>query len=351
MTSCNPKRIGILIAVRMKSARLSNKALGDIVGKPLIVHLIERMRSVRNCDGIVLCTSTHPDDRILLDIADQAGIHSFAGDEIDVMKRFIDAAEQFNMDILVRVTGDNPLTDPQNIDRMIETCLDGELDFVKSEYLPLGVNAEVVTLETLKKAHSLALDTSLTEYMTSYLKRPDLFKIHTVGSNDLFFEKRSKIRLTVDFEEDLQVMRQIYDRLYPDNPAFGIREVLELLDAKPEILDINANMLEIPLPKIHFKGQNEYAKKLVAVVDDLGEGAAELVGKINKLKEFDLVGLVYHGDDFQYTLIEGVPILGRYSNLNDMVLEAGYFYVAIEDLEQKDQIARQFIERGLERVA
>ena len=118
------------------------------------------------------------------------------------MKRFIDAADQFGFTTVVRVTGDNPLTDPQNIDRLIVEHIKGGYDFTKSEYLPLGVNAEVMSIATLKRAHETAEDTSLTEYMTTYLKRPDIFRIHMIEETDPFFAQRSLIRLTVDYEED-----------------------------------------------------------------------------------------------------------------------------------------------------
>ncbi len=85
-------------------------------------------------------------------MADEQGILKFAGDELDVMQRFIDAAEKNNLKTVVRVTGDNPLTDPVNIDRMIVEHYEGGYDFTKSEYLPLGVNAEVISLSTLKKS-------------------------------------------------------------------------------------------------------------------------------------------------------------------------------------------------------
>ena len=347
MTLSSANRVGILVAVRMKSARLSNKAMGEIEGKPLILHLIERMKRVAKCDGIVLCTSIHPDDRILLDIADKAGILKFAGDEVDVMKRFIDAAEQYNFDTIVRVTGDNPLTDPENIDRLIETCLTGKFDFVKSEYLPLGVNAEVVTLATLKKAHAMAVDTSLTEYMTSYLKQPEIFKIHTLQSEDPFFKNRSKIRLTVDFKEDLEVMRSIYGHLYSADPAFTTREVLKYLDDNPTILDMNANMLEIPLPKIRFKGQKEYAKKLVAVIEDLDKDAAIISEAVHGAQEFELTGFIDHGNDFQYTLLDGVPIIGETSSLKSLSIDAQYFVTKLQDSEIRNEIAEDLTTCGL----
>jgi len=246
------EQVGILIAVRMKSSRLPKKATRDIIGKPMINHLIERMKRVKNASKIVICTSTHPDDKILLNIADEENVLKYAGSELDVMKRFIEAADENNLKYIVRVTGDNPMTDPGNIDSMIKTHIDGEFDFTKSEYLPIGANAEVISLSALKTAYQLAEDTQLTEYMTAYLLRPDIFKIHMYINNDIFYKNRYKIRLTVDYDEDLQLMNIIYTALYKKFPNFSIREVLEFIDMNPKIVDMNINLYQIPLPEIKF---------------------------------------------------------------------------------------------------
>src|SRR3990172_272399 len=98
-----------LVAVRMKSSRLKGKALLDLNGKPLILQLLLRLKNSTNMDDIVLCTSAHPDDRALLLIAQENGFKSFAGSEDDVMDRFIRAGEREKADVIVRITGDNPL--------------------------------------------------------------------------------------------------------------------------------------------------------------------------------------------------------------------------------------------------
>ncbi|MDG2449489.1 MAG: glycosyltransferase family protein [Saprospiraceae bacterium] len=346
----NTSQIGILIAVRMKSSRLKSKALGDIVGKPVIVHLIERMKRVKNAGKIVLCTSTHPDDSILLDIADKYGIDKYAGDELDVMKRFIDAADINGLKYIVRVTGDNPLTDPVNIDRMIELHIRNRYDFTKSEYLPLGVNAEVISITTMRKAHEMAQDPSLTEYMTSYLKRPDLFKVHTVENTDSFFNGRALIRLTVDFDEDLKVMNHIYGELYKKNPDFSTEDVLEFLDKNPDILDINDNMLEIPLPKIRFKNEKEFDKKIVIIGRDMKGKNAEKIQKIRNLNEYEITGFIYFESNLQYSLIDGIPTIGDCGHIERLIIDADYFYSAFEEIYLGERFGEQLQQKGLKQV-
>ena len=200
-------RVGILIACRMKSERLPQKALLPIVGKPMIDHLIERMKTSKHAQEIVLCTSTHPDDAILEQAALRNNIKFFKGSEEDVMGRFIGAAEMYQLDVVVRVTGDNPLTDAEHIDKLIESHLQTGADFSKIEQLPLGVNCEVISLSCLKKAHDLALDPNLSEYMTSYLKQPKYFKINVMEVDP--YLNHPHIRLTVDVKADIELMEEI----------------------------------------------------------------------------------------------------------------------------------------------
>jgi spore coat polysaccharide biosynthesis protein SpsF len=350
MKDLDINQIGILIAVRMKSSRLVSKAFGNIVGKPLITHLIERMKRVKNANKIILCTSTHPDDIVLLNLADREGILKFAGSELDVMKRFIDAAIENNLKYVVRVTGDNPLTDPENIDRLIENHIKGGFDFTKSEYLPLGVNAEVISITTLQKAHMMAVDTQLTEYMTSYLKRPDIFKIHTLENTNPFFNNRALIRLTVDFDEDLKLMNIIYGALYEKSPNFTIKETLEFIDKNPDILKINDNMLEIPLPKIRFSNEKAYEKKLVVFGKDLCGEDSEKIKKIRKLDEYEITGFIYYNSHLQYSLVEGIPILGDFENIERLTIDADFFYIAFEEEELKKRIYEKMSAKGLTEI-
>jgi spore coat polysaccharide biosynthesis protein SpsF len=333
----NKMHIGVLIAVRMKSSRLKSKALSEIEGKPLVGHLIERMKRVQNAGQIILCTSTHKDDEVLLDIADQYGIKKYAGDELDVMKRFIKAASLNNLKHIVRVTGDNPLTDPENIDRMIERHISEKYEFTKSEYLPLGVNAEVVAVETLIKAHSMAQDPSLTEYMTSYLKRPEYFKIHTMINTDPFYENRENIRLTVDYDADMLVMRYIYGALYKINKNFSIRNVLEYLDSNETILHLNENMLETPLPKVKFKGEKTFQKKLVLIGGDINDHVRGIIAEIEKLEKYEIIGYIYFEDKHQYSLVDGIPVMGHIHNISSIKHSAEYYYIASKNLKSKNE--------------
>ncbi|HIG93952.1 TPA: NTP transferase domain-containing protein [Candidatus Woesearchaeota archaeon] len=309
-------RVGILIACRMKSQRLPQKALLPIVGKPLIDHLIERVKSAKVPEGIVLCTSTHPDDAVLEEVAQRNAIGFFRGSEEDVMGRFIAAAEKFGFDAVVRVTGDNPLTDPEHIDLLIKSHIETSADFSKVEQLPLGANCEVISLSTLRKAHTLADDPNLSEYMTAYLKQPKYFNINLLEVDP--YLKHPQIRLTVDVKEDLQLMEEIYRRLYTEpGKIFSIRQVVELLTQRePELLKINQKVPERALPKILMKGDPIADKpKIVLCGARMDAHAGVVLQIIEEYALYNVVGFVDDDVRLHNTMIQGIPVLGSIDEL------------------------------------
>lgn len=304
-------RVGILIACRMKSARLPKKALLPIVGKPMIDHLIERVKTAKLVDGVVLCTSTHPDDAILEEAAQRNNIPFFRGSEEDVMGRFIAAAEKYNFDIVVRVTGDNPLTDPEHIDKLIESHFQTGADFSKIEQLPLGCNCEVISLSTLRKAHELAEDPNLSEYMTAYLKQPKYFKINIMEVDP--YLKHPQIRLTVDMKEDLELMEEIYRRLYTSpGKIFTMKEIITLLtENEPALLHINQKVPERALPKILMKNDPVANKQKIVLFGARIDGHAGVI--LDVIEQFSLYNVVGFFDDdvhLHNTTVRGVPVLG-----------------------------------------
>ena len=163
------------IAVRLNSTRLERKALADICGKPLLLRLIDRLRFSKTIDRIVICTSTDQNDAILFELAEEWGVDAIAGSEKDVLSRFILAAEQFQADLVIRVTGDNVLTDPVTIDRMVRHQIMTNAEYIRTNGLPLGITAEVMSSSMLARLHSLMPNPNQSEYMMLYAFDPDKF--------------------------------------------------------------------------------------------------------------------------------------------------------------------------------
>lgn len=229
-----------LVAVRMKSSRLKNKAMLNLNGKPLILQLLLRLKKSKRMTDVVLCTSKRPDDRILLEIAGKNGFKAFAGSEDDVMDRFIRAGEKEKADIIVRITGDNPLTDPGIIDRMIESHIGSGADYTRVDNLPIGVTAEVISFTALKKAFQMAEDSGYSEYMTNYfVEYPEVFRLNILQPDEN--TKRSQYRLTVDYQEDYELMQKIFGH-FNKSAWFSLEDVIKFLDDNPDIAGINARI-------------------------------------------------------------------------------------------------------------
>jgi len=234
-----------LVAVRMKSSRLKKKALLDLNGQPLIVNLLRRLKGAKRLDDIVVCTSVNPDDRVLLEIAQQQGFKSFAGSEDDVMERFLEAGKREHADVIIRITGDNPLTDPGIIDAMVESHLKTGADYTRMDNLPAGVTAEVITLAALQKAYDLAVNSSYSEYMTYYfVNYPKIFRLNIMAADRSV--SRPGYRLTVDYPEDYDVMNKIFTH-FKNTPAVSLPNVIQFLDEHPEIVQVNADKKPAPL--------------------------------------------------------------------------------------------------------
>ncbi len=242
----------ILVAVRLKSQRLKEKALLQLYDKPLIVKLVDRLKKSKLSKNIVICTSSSPLDDRLNEVAKINNIEIFRGDEDDVMSRFIKVAEERKINNLVRVTGDNPLTDPVQMDNMIISHFENNSEFTFTEDLPHGTRSEIINLNALIKCHKLIQDKSATEYMTWMLNRPDFFMVnqYKVKTKKL---KRSDISLTVDTEQDYKLIKNIYENFRGSPPK--LEKIIDYYDSLSQSMKRNVvdNHLKNKLNNINVK--------------------------------------------------------------------------------------------------
>ncbi|MCK4528893.1 NTP transferase domain-containing protein [candidate division WOR-3 bacterium] len=240
-------RTAVTITVRMKSTRLPEKAMKDLVGKPMIEHLIDRLRYAKLPDEIILCTSTNPQDDILVEVAKKNHIKWFRGDEMDVLKRLLDAAKKYKIDFIVSTTGDNPLTDPHYIDRLIKKFEETDADYITCLDLPLGAFSYGVKVQALEKVVELKKERD-TEIWGVYFTKSNLFKIEKVEVESQV--RHPEIRLTADTPEDFRVMGEIYGRLYREGELIELVEVINLLKENPLLMEINKNITQRKASKI-----------------------------------------------------------------------------------------------------
>ena len=168
------RTVGCIIA-RTNSTRLKKKVLKTMGKKKMIEQLIERMKISNNFDALYLCTSTHADDAFLLEVAEENGINAYAGSELSVIDRLIDVGEKESATNVVRILGDNPLTDPYIADQLICSHNDRKADFTTMEFLPRGALAQIIRLSALKDLYS-KMNPDESQYLTLYINNPKLFK-------------------------------------------------------------------------------------------------------------------------------------------------------------------------------
>lgn len=234
-------KICVLIAVRMKSRRLPNKALLDLEGYTAIEREVNNLKPSKYIDEVILATSTNEEDTPIVELAKEKGINYFRGDEDNVIGRFLGAAKQFNADIVVRATGDCPLVSYEIVDYLVEEHLKCGVDYtgIEIDDIPVGTFVEVITYNALDKLSKQDIDLNYSEYMTWYFRNNSQF--FTVNICPVPLEYVSTYRLTIDFQEDLDLMRKIYNDLGKGDSAIPISKTISYLDENPGIANINKN--------------------------------------------------------------------------------------------------------------
>jgi spore coat polysaccharide biosynthesis protein SpsF len=223
----------------MGSRRLPGKTLVNIVGKPMLTHVIERLRGSELLEGIVVATTTKNADDPIVELAQELKVYVFRGGEDDVLDRYYQAFREYPADCIVRVSSDCALTDPHVADNVISYYLKGCYDYVSNTLkrtYPDGLDVEVFSFNALEKAWKEERWTSGREHVTPYIwKNPDKFRLANVeNAVDL-----SHLRWCVDEERDLEFVRQVYRHLYKKGQVFYMDDILDLLEKHPELTQIN----------------------------------------------------------------------------------------------------------------
>lgn len=221
-----------IIQARMGSTRFPRKVMKPITGVPMIGLLIERLRRAQLLDQIILATSTDPSNDPLVEYIEEEGYPVFRGSEQDVLDRYFHAAKQVDADVVVRVTGDCPLIDPDVVDTVIRARELEQVDYasnVMPPTFPNGLDVEVFHFNVLEEAWREAKSSHEREHVTPYIRKSRKFTHHTVSHS----EDLSAGRWVIDEPEDLQVVQMVFEHFYPRRD-FGWLEVLALSKAWPE---------------------------------------------------------------------------------------------------------------------
>jgi spore coat polysaccharide biosynthesis protein SpsF (cytidylyltransferase family) len=236
------KKITVMIQVRSSSTRLPKKALKKIEGKPIIWHMINRVKKIKSVEQIILITTQKKEDRIFLKIAKENGILAFQGSEHDVLDRHYQCAIQYDADPILRITSDCPLIDPLLVEKMLQIFLKNNYDYVTNREPPTfpdGLDTEIISFSALKRTARYAKMSSEREHVTSYItKNSNKFKIFNYrNKKDL-----SHLRWTVDEKRDLDFVKKIYFQMKPKT-LFSTNTVLKILAKEPSLLRINQGII------------------------------------------------------------------------------------------------------------
>jgi len=224
----------IMIQARTGSQRFPKKVLANIEGKPLLWHVINRLKHVHGIEQIILITTSTKEDKTLMDIAEMSKIKVFAGDETNVLNRHYQCAKKFEVDPIIRITADCPLIDPEVVDKILSQYKTGKYDFCSNclpYTFPDGLDTEIFSFQVLEKMIKNVKSDLEKEHVTVYIRNHlKEFRIFNFENDEDF----SKFRWTVDFSADLEVVKRIYELMKPKD-VFSFQEVFKKISQ----LDLN----------------------------------------------------------------------------------------------------------------
>ena len=243
-------KIGIFIQARSNSSRFPNKIYQGLPNKndpSLLEHIYNRLSKIKLKNTIAILIPEN--DKVLANWCQKKSICYFTGPEFDVRERYRQATKHYNIDILVRATGDNPCVDPKIATESILAIQNSKADLFSFGNLPLGIAIEVMKTSALLK--NISNETKEhQEHVSIHIKQKKyLFKVE--HPNHPIIKKPNKLRLTVDTQKDFQVVQNIFKNL---GHNFSLTDILELHQKSPELFLSNASIQQHYPQALFFQG-------------------------------------------------------------------------------------------------
>jgi spore coat polysaccharide biosynthesis protein SpsF len=234
--------IWAVVAGRMGSSRLPGKTMADLAGQPSLGHIVDRLRRVEVLDGIVIATTERPIDDPIRALAGEKGVPVHSGSEDDVLGRTLDAAHSVGARTIVQVTGDCPLVEPHVVAPVLDAYIRERPDYASNvlagETYPVGLDVEVFATDLLAGVAERTTDPDDREHVSLFIyNHPDEFRL--LGIEAQGADRRPDLRVCIDTAADHEVVSAIYAHLYPRDPEFSLHDVIEFLDAHPELKQRN----------------------------------------------------------------------------------------------------------------
>ena len=254
----NKRNIYATIEARMGSSRLPGKVLKNIVGKPILEHIVERILPSIYLKGIIIATTFMPEDDAIEELSQRLCVKCYRGDVNDLRDRVYKAARSENAEIIVKLTGDNPLVDYRLIDTMLkkfysvpcDLLTNGAMEYSKSwnekRTFPIGLNVQIFNLKMIEASIALFPDSPFKEHVTlDILNSPDKFNLVAFHADDLTSHIcHPEWRLTVDTRDDFTLMTYIFQNLYQNGRIFSLQDVGVFLEGRPDLVRVNNSYLQ-----------------------------------------------------------------------------------------------------------
>lgn len=243
MTRGGALKVVAIIQARVGSTRLPGKVLKDLAGETMLAQVVNRLRRSRLIDELLIATTDRAADDAIVAECTKCAVPVSRGDQDDVLDRYFRAAQLTKAEVVVRITSDCPLIDPEITDKTIAAFLGESPDYASNvlrRTYPRGLDTEVMSFAALARAWQAARKPYEREHVTPFIfEHPADFRLVSVtGEADY-----SAYRWTVDTPEDLEFIRAVYAR-FRDKPEFSRRDVLDLVDREPELAELNRSVMQ-----------------------------------------------------------------------------------------------------------
>jgi spore coat polysaccharide biosynthesis protein SpsF len=229
----------IIVQARMGSSRLPGKVVQDLAGRPVLDHVLRRCASIPGADVVVCAIPSSAENDVLETIALKSGAVTFRGSELDVLARYLGAAQSVQAEAVMRVTSDCPLIDPDVCGSVLALRKEQNADYATNNMpptFPHGLDCEAMTMVALRKAHETAKEASDREHVTPWLRRASTIRRVNLPSDDAALARH---RWTLDYPEDLAFFRAIFAN-FPENSRGRMADILAVLGRQPALGQINA---------------------------------------------------------------------------------------------------------------
>jgi len=243
-------KVGCIVQARMGSTRLPGKVLKPVLDKPILWHIVNRLRNSKLIDEIIIATTNKDRDKPIIDMAQKCLIQSYAGSEEDLIDRFYQASKLFNLDIVVRIAADRPVIDPQIVDKVVEFFLEGEYDYAAtvtreypvsgSEYklFPIGVRVQVYSIDAAEryKDYSEYINNKHKHPCSYIFEHPESFNIGYLEAKDKWcFLNHPNLNFAVNYQENFEMVRQIFENCYFENSNFSMNDIMQTVDLNQDL--------------------------------------------------------------------------------------------------------------------